>query len=142
MVVRWKFDDVWHKGPVPYSWTVEINPSDGGSPEVQKSLTVSQNLGPRRGAIVQEGHQGIPTIQFSGSILTQAHYETFEFWFSKRVLLDLTDDLGRIFRGIFSSFQPTRTRRAFNPWYHTYTAEFQAMAYTNASGQVIYGRTA
>lgn len=140
MTVRWKFDDVWHKGPTPYSWTVDINPNEGGSPTVTKTLTVSQNQGPRRGIILQEGHQSVPVLSFSGVMLTQQHYETFELWYSKRILLDLTDDLGRKFRGILNSFAPTRTRRAFNPWFHTYTAEFQATAYTNASGQVIYGR--
>lgn len=140
MVVRWTFTDVWEKGPAPYTWTFDINPNEGGSPSVTKAMTISQNQGPRRGIILQEGHQSPPVVAFSGIILTQQHYETLEFWYSKRVLLDMVDDLGRTFRGVFASFEPTRTRRAFNPWFHTYTAQFQVTAYTNASGQVIYGR--
>lgn len=140
MTVRWKFEDVYQTGPEPYVWTFDINPSDGGSPTAAKSIVLSQNLGPNRGVILQEGKTGVPTLQFSGTILTQEHYETLESWYTKKVVLRLYDDLGRHFRGIFSAFAPQRVRRPFNPWYHTYSGEFQCMAYANASGVVVYGR--
>lgn len=140
MTVRWTFADVWKKGPKPWTWTVDVNPNDGGSPNAQKQVLAAQNAGPNRGIILQEGSMGVATLGFSGVMLTQHHYETFEFWYSKRLILDLTDDLGRTFRGLMVNFTPTRTRRAFNPWFHTYNCEFQASAYRNASGDVIYGR--
>ena len=103
-------------------------------------MNILQNLGPNRMNLVQEGSSSVPTMAFSGSILTQAHYEALELWFDRRILIKLTDDLGRIFFGVFSAFTPTRTRRAFNFWYHTYTAEFTVTAYYNASGDRVYGR--
>jgi hypothetical protein len=140
MVTRWVFDNYRHLGAAPYTYTFEINPNEGGSPTVQKNMTVLTNVGPTRGAILQEGAATPPELQFSGIILTQTHYEAMEYWFDKRVQLEITDDLGRKFRGIFSRWEPQRTRRAFNPWYHTYTAGFTVAGYKNASGLVRYGK--
>lgn len=139
-VTRWKFEDYWQTGPTPYSYTWDINPNDGGSPTVQKTMAISQGVGPNRMNLVQEGQSTVAAIGFSGIILTQHHYEAIELWFDRRVLIKLTDDLQRLFYGVFSSFQPHRSRRAFNPWYHTYDAEFQVTAYVNSSGHRVYGR--
>lgn len=127
-------------GQIAARYTVEINPDDGGSPNVTKSMTITANLGPNRMGLVQEGSNSVPTLNFSGVILTQTHYEALELWYDRRVLIKVTDDLGRVFLGIFSAYAPTRSRRPFNPWFHTYTAEFTLTAYYNASGDRVYGR--
>lgn len=139
-MARWTFHDYWETGPTPYRYDWEINPNDGGSPQISKQMTVLQSVGPNRLNLVMEGQSTVPTLSFSGVILTQAHYETIELWFDRRVLIELTDDLGRTFYGVFSKFAPKRSRRAASPWYHTYDAEFQVTAYINASGQRVYGR--
>lgn len=122
------------------SYTWDINPNDGGSPMVTKQLNIVQNTGPNRVNIIQEGGSEAPVLDFSGVILTQEHYEAIEGWYNKRVLILMTDDLGRQFYGTFSKFNPKRQRRASNPWYHTYDAEFVCTKYTNASGNDVYGR--
>jgi hypothetical protein len=139
-VVKWIFKDYWETGPTPYTYTWEINPNDGGSPESTKTMTILQNVGPNRMNLVQEGQTTVPTLSFSGVILTQAHYEKMELWFDKRVLIQLTDDLSRNFYGIFSKFSPKRSRHGGNFWYHNYDAEFAVTAYVNASGVRTYGR--
>lgn len=139
-VVRWRFVDVYETGFSPFDWTFDINPNDGGSPNVEKNFNIAMSVGPRQGIILQEGSMAPPAVSFSGVILTQEHYETFETWFVKRVVLDLYDDLERQFRGALSSFHPKRVRKPYNFWYHTYDAEFKAFAYRNATGNVIYGR--
>lgn len=139
-VVRWRFTDVYNSGPAPYTYTFDINPNTGGSPAGEKTITTSYSLGPNNQTVLQEGHFTVPDLTFSGVILSRHHYETLEFWFSKRVLLRLDDDLGRIFTGVFAKFTPKRERRASNPWYHTYDADFLVMSYLSASGQRIYGR--
>lgn len=139
-VVRWKFTDVHEVGPAPYVYTVQINPNEATSATVEKAINVLANAGPNRGTVIQEGRTSIPAIEFSGIIVEQAHLEALELWFARRVILDLVDDLGRTYRGIFASFQPQRPYRAGNFWYHTYAASFQATAYRNASGLVVYGR--
>lgn len=121
-------------------YTFEVNPNEGGSPEIGKQMTMLQNTGPNRMNIVQEGQTSVPILTFSGVILTQEQYENLEYWFDRRVLIEMVDDLGRTFYGIFSKFSPKRERRPYNPWYHQYSAEFHVTAYINASGQRVYGR--
>lgn len=140
MTVKWVFADYWETGPTPYQYVWEINPNEGGSPQVTKNISMASNTGPNRVAIVQEGSNQAATLTFSGIILTQEHYEAIEYWYDRRVLIKLTDDLGRQFFGIFSKFAPQRSRRSTNPWYHTYSAEFVVSAYINASGQRVYGK--
>lgn len=140
MTVKWIFTDYWETGPTPFSYVWPINPNDGGSPSVKKQMTILQNSGPNRVNIVMEGPNQAPIVAFSGVILHQDQYEAMEFWYDKRVLIKLTDDLNRQFFGIFSGWTPKRVRRASNPWYHTYDAEFTVSAYINASGVQVYGR--
>lgn len=140
MVTKWVFSDYKNQGLSPYTYTFEINPNEGGSPTIQKNMTVLSNVGPNRGAILQEGNATPAELNFSGVILTQTQYELMEYWFDKRLALEITDDLTRKFRGIFSRWEPQRIRRAFNPWYHTYNAGFTVAGYKNASGQVRYGK--
>lgn len=121
------------------TWEFPINPNEGGSPAIEKQMNIQSNVGPYRGGIIQEGRSEVPTISFSGVILTQEHYELFELWYLRRILLDLDDDLGRRFRGVFSQFNPERERRAFNPWYHRYSAQFLVWGYRSALGDVLFG---
>jgi hypothetical protein len=126
--------------PIGDAYEFEINPNDGGTPSIQKNLAIATNVGPNRVNIVQEGQSQAPTIDFSGVILDQQQLESLESWFDRRAFMKVTDDLGREYYGVFSKFTPKRVRRASNPWYHTYDAEFTASAYKNASGDWIYGR--
>lgn len=121
-------------------YVFEINPNDGGTPGVTKNILMSQNVGPNRVGILQEGQSQAPVMAFSGVILAQAELEALEKWYDRRVLIQMTDDLGRVFYGVFSQFNPKRSRRATNVWYHTYDAQFTLSAYKNASGDWIYGR--
>lgn len=139
-VVRWKFIDVFHKGPAPYEWQFTINPDAGGTPIATKNIAISYSSGPRVFGIVMEGGWGVPIMNFSGIILEQVHLETLEAWFEQRILIELHDDLGRIMRGVFSKFAPTRVRRATRAFYHTFEAEFTVIGYRNASGVDRYVR--
>lgn len=139
-VVRWVFTDVHQKGDPPYTYTFRFNPNEASSGQIEKQFNIAANAGPNRGIIVQEGRMGPPILQFSGVVLHQDHLEQLEYWYSKRILLDLDDDLGRRYRGAFAAFQPERPYRARNFWYHTFSAQFQAVAYRDASNRVLYGR--
>jgi len=140
-VRRWRFRDVHQSGPQPYGYTFEVNPNSGGSPQVTKQMSALSNTGPGRAPILQEGQSDPPTLQFSGVILTQAHYEALEDWYDRKILLELTDDLRREFTGVLTGFAPDRIRRPFNEWYHTYSATFAVYSYRNASGRDVYGRS-
>lgn len=121
-------------------YVFEINPNDGGAATISKSIAMTQTVGPNRVNILQEGQSQAPLLDFSGIILTQQQLEAMEYWFDRRVLVKIVDDLGREYYGVFSKFAPKRVRRASNFWYHTYDAEFTLSAYKNASGNWLYGR--
>jgi hypothetical protein len=140
MVVRWTFNDYRSQGLAPFTYVFAINPNEGGSPTVQKNMTISSSVGPNRAAILQEGQNTAPELTFSGTILTQAHFEAMEYWFDKRVAIEITDDLGRKFRGVFSRWEPARSRRPSNPWFHTYSAGFTLAGYRTASGDARFGK--
>lgn len=131
--VRWKLTD----GQSTYVF--EINPNEGGTPTITKQISTNVPMGPNRRTVFSEGRLSITDMNFGGVILTQTQLEAMELWALKRTLLQLDDDLGRTFQGVLSSFSPTRSRRAFNPWYHTFTATFGITAMRNASGAVLYG---
>jgi len=135
MTVRWKFKDL----STGTEATLAINPNQGGSPGVDKSVNAVHVLAPNRRAIVWEGTAKPSNMEFSGVIITQAHLEMLELWAVKRTLVQITDDLGRIYQGVIAAFHPTRERRAFNYWYHTYQMTFMPTAMKNASGTVVYG---
>lgn len=138
-VVKWQFFDLYQKGPSPWDYVFEINPNEGGALIMEKTVTQHSNTGPNRMTVLQEGQNSASTITFSGVILDQDHFEAMEYWFQKRVMLEIRDDLGRRYRGILSGWVPQRPRRTYNFWYHTYSATFTVSAARNANGQNIYG---
>ena len=139
-VVKWTFTDIFQRGLPPYQYVFGINPNDGGSPTMIKNYNFTHSAGPRRGSIIQEGASEAPTMDFSGIILDKAQYYAMETWFQKRLMLDLTDDLGRTFRGTFSAWTPHRVRKSQNVWYHTWEATFTIYAWADDTGTPIYGR--
>jgi hypothetical protein len=147
-VVKWIFTDYWQTGPTPYTYTMEVNPNTGGALQYSKTVNIAMTSGPSRVGIAQEGgnssgsgsSNSVAVLSFSGVILTQTQLEAMEHWFDKRILMQITDDLGRQYFGVFSQFNPQRQRKASNFWYHTYDAQMTVVAYKNASGAWVYGR--
>lgn len=117
MVTRWTFYD-----PVAVeTYELEINPNDGGSPSSNKRLNYSETTAPDGAALIYEGRDEVQKIEWSGTILSQAHYEKYEEWFQKRRQIRLTDDLGRQYWIYITTFSPRRVRSALYPWKHEFT---------------------
>lgn len=135
MTVRWKFTNV----RTGSTYTMEINPNDGGTVGVTKQVATNNPIGPGRRAIFSEGRIAIDPMEFSGVILTQGQLENMELWALKRTLLQIEDDLGRTFQGVLSSWKPHRVRKPYNPWYHQYTATFTVTAMMTEGGSVRFG---
>jgi hypothetical protein len=115
-VVRWRFDD-----PVSLaSYVFEINPNDGGSPDFQKNFSYANTSAADGKTLIYEGRDKAQKFDFSGVILSQAHYDAFVEWWDKRYQVKITDDLGREFYVIIESFTPTRKRSALYPWKHDF----------------------
>lgn len=116
---RWRFDD-----PVTAeSYTFEMSPNDGGSPDFGKTITQQGTSAPGNGNILFEGQDPPQSIDFSGVVLTESHYDAMVHWFTKRHVIMVTDDLGRQFFIYITGFSPKRKRSATKPWKHEYTVK-------------------
>lgn len=118
--IPWRFEDLV-EGTVAL---MPINPNEGASPSYQKSLTKSTTTAPGAAArpLVFEGTDQVSQFDFSGVLLTQAHYQFLKDAWDKRHPVRLTDDLGRQFIIYFESFVPKRDLSRTYPWKHTYQA--------------------
>lgn len=115
-VVRWVFEDP----NTLDSYTLAINPSDGGAPAYQKTITYQNTAAPDGKVITFEGRDAPRKLTFSGTLLSEAEYNAFVEWWDRRYQIQVTDDLGREFSLIIESFAPHRVRARSHPWKHTY----------------------
>ena len=116
-VNRWIFSD-----PVTLAtYNFEINPSEGGSPSYNKTFVYRSTSAPDGKVIVFEGREAPKTLEFSGVLLTEAHFNAFVEWYNKKYQVQVTDDLGREFSIIIESFVPKRERAVHSPWKHSYS---------------------
>jgi hypothetical protein len=118
--IAWRWED-------PTEGTVEfmsLNPNEGASPTYTKTITKETTTAPggQRAVLIYEGADPPVDFSFSGAILTREQYEFLEIAWSKRHLLLLTDDLGRVFTLYLVSFNPKREWSAHYPWRHSYDA--------------------
>lgn len=122
-MVRWKLTDV----RTSVSYTLEVNPHTGGTPSVTREITSNTPIGPVARTSYAEGRSTLGPLEFSGTLLTMQQYVAMQRWALSRGLLELQDDLGRVYRGVLTSWRPTRPRKSL-PWYHDYSATFAIVA--------------
>lgn len=113
MVQRWTF----HEPVDDETYTVQINPNEGGTPAWVKTLHEQTTLGGR--SVISEGPPEPQRIDASGVILDRDHLEGLVNLWRKRRQVLLTDDLGRQWWVYVTSLQPTR-RRSRRAWRHDY----------------------
>lgn len=118
--IAWQWQDTTD-GTVEY---MPINPNEGASPTFQKQLTKATTTAPGGlgQVLIFEGADQPSQFDFSGVLLTPAHYDFILRAWKKRHLVRLTDDLGRSFVIYLESFQPQRQLSRTYPWKHTYQA--------------------
>lgn len=116
-VVKWTLYD-----PVlTETYAMEINPSEGGSPQRRKSVNTKATAAPDGKLLVFEGRDDPQELEWKGVILSQDHYEELNSWFDKRRQVMLTDDLGREFWVYITHFEARRQRAIHYPYKHEYT---------------------
>lgn len=114
---RWLFYD-----PVEdETYTFEINPNDGGSPQFAKKITDQSTVAPGGKTLLFEGADEVQTLEFSGVILEQTQYDAFRLWWAKRRQIKVTDDLEREYWVYIKTFAPKRERAIHHPWKHSYS---------------------
>lgn len=120
MVVKWTFYD-----PIAdVTHTLDVNPSAGGSPDYQKSISYMNTSAPDGKTIIFEGRDKPNEMTFEGTILSEEQYNQYKTLFDIRHQVLLTDDLGREFWIYFTGYTPRRGRKVHYPWYHTYTVKY------------------
>jgi hypothetical protein len=115
-VVRWVFTEP----ATSDTYTVEINPNDGGTPGVAKSFQFSDTCAPDGQTVVFEGRDKPQTMDLSGVILHETHLQALYEWTQKRNPIVIKDDLLREFTVVIEEFTPTRKRSALYPWKHEF----------------------
>lgn len=125
-VVKWEFYDP----ETDDSYTFEINPNEGGSPQFIKKLQYQATAAPDGVILAFEGRDEPKTTDFGGTILSRAQYDAMVAWFSKRHVIQYTDDLGRVFQIYITNFEPKRARSHQYPWKHTYSVKCLVMSFT------------
>lgn len=121
---RWQFRDV----TTGETQEFDINPNEETYNAFSKKI-VYQNTLPNK-SVIFETQQDASTLSWAGTILSQAELASFQRWFDNRSVIELTDDLGRIFMLYITEFTPKRERRASHPWFHTYN--MQAYVFSEA----------
>jgi len=116
-LVRWTFQDQ----AASTSYTFAINPDAGGTPDYKKKMTYQNTTAPNGKTLIFEGSREVRTLEWSGTIIEQAHLEALQTWWDKERQILLTDDLGRQFWIFITEFTPKRVRNSQRPWKHTYS---------------------
>jgi hypothetical protein len=115
--IPWIFEDI----PTGNVYEFAINPNAATMPAIQKNVTTQYTASGK--PINFEGRQSVPTISFSGTILHEAHLEAMESWAAKKNQVSLSDDLGRKYFVVITSFSATRNYNSEFPWRHEYNAD-------------------
>jgi hypothetical protein len=124
-VVRWTFTDPFTSDV----YTFDVNPKEGGSPAYTRNLTQKSTAAADGKTLVFEGRANPLSMDFSGVLLTEAQFNAFVTWWSKKNQIQLTDDLGRTFWVVISEFTPKRERAVQYPWKHSYSVKATVVDY-------------
>ncbi len=116
-VVRWTFYDPGSGD----TYEFHINPNTGGSLPFKKNFMYHTTAAPDGKTLIFQGRPEIQTLEFSGTILEQAHFDAFVAWWRMQNQVRITDDLGRQFWAVIQDFEPQRVASAIYAWKHTYT---------------------
>jgi hypothetical protein len=118
-VQRWVFYD-----PVELeSWTMEINPNAGASPEYRKRVNQAVTTAPDGNVLLFIGGEEPQKLHFSGVSLTQSQHEAMLEWYQKNRVITITDDLDRVFNVLIVSYAPKRKLSHTNFWRQDYDVE-------------------
>lgn len=115
-MARWTFTD----DSVGDTYVMEVNPNQGGTMRIKKTLTESRPPGPNAPVIMFEGRDEPQTSTISGIALTRNQVVALETWDDKKVQIKITDDLGRDTWVRLGGLALTRAPSRRYPWRHRF----------------------
>ena len=90
------------------TYTFPINPKAGGTPTVQRNLSVVKTTAVDGAPVTYQGEEKLPTVQVTGVLHTLAHYRQLAQFASVNYPVLLTDDFGRSMEILITDFIPKR----------------------------------
>jgi hypothetical protein len=111
----WLFEDVH----ASLSYELEINPKDTTMPSIEKTLTPTPIT--RGRPVLFQGRNREQSMTLSGTLLTEDQYNALRAWTQTDKQIKVTDDLGRSYWVVFTSFDPRRVRTVEYPWRHEFS---------------------
>lgn len=101
---------------------LEINPTEADSLPLNKTITYQTTSSPDGRTLVFQGRDQAIQMTFTGNVLTEDQYNLFVTWFHKQNQITITDDLGRSYNVIITTWVPHRAKTSLQfPWRHSYT---------------------
>lgn len=128
MVVKWTFYDPSEDE----SYVFGINPNDDGLPGYQKNFSYQNTSAPDGKVLMMEGREEPRQGSFSGVSLDEAQHLAFITWYKKRNQIEVTDDLGRTFPIVITSYEPKRRWTRNHPYKHDYTMSYVVVDWDSA----------
>ncbi len=117
MVQRWRITSL----DGTESWTMPRNPSEMTSPWPTKGLTVRPTTA-KDGQTLLFASRATPTEwQFSGTLVTQEHYDALFYWYNRDLRCYVYDHYDRRLRCFLTNFNAVPARSVNHPWRHTYS---------------------
>lgn len=118
---RWTFETM---GPGAQTWTVPINPNQGGTPPEETGVVTEAPVHPEGTPQVFIGPDVVSPTQTSGVMLTLEHLHLLQDLRRRRRPLKLTDDLGRVMIILITRLDPQRRYSATYFGRHDYTLTY------------------
>lgn len=117
--IPWVFTDT----VTAETYEFEINPREGGSPAFAKGFTQQTTTagGTAGRTLLFEGADAPTAFDANGTLLTEAQYDALVEWYTKRVPIELLDDLGRTWFIYITALDFKRTPKPSHPWRHTFS---------------------
>lgn len=118
---KWQFEDLDSGQTI----IMRLNPAEPG-PVPGASKELGQVLGTRSGFVVFEAVAPLSTLSMSGIAVTSGDLARIEA-IATRNRLRFTDDLGRVFDVMPTSYAISRQAGRIDPWVHSYEIEFTVL---------------
>lgn len=132
-VLRW----VFHDPSVPETYTVPLNPNAMSSPFREKKIEVQVTTAVDGQSLLTEGNPAPKDWQWSGTLLTEAHYKALLKWSQKNVRTYITDHYGRRLTVYWRGFDPEPRRSGAYPWRHQYTVRCIVIGILDSDGTTV-----
>lgn len=118
-MARWTFRDL----NLSTTYEFAISPNATSPVSFERRVTKTPTVAATGKVVLFEGRRAAPPMDFAGVVLDQASKTALDTWWSKRRVVELTDDLGRVSNIYITSLTWERAPTAAHPWRHRFTVQ-------------------